>query len=77
MVEWGMKGAGSHGGCGALPPDPSAHNYFFVKFSFLKSEYHASDSLGAWLPRKSLTLEIFIRDMQDLIFIGSYLSESH
>jgi hypothetical protein len=27
---------------------------------YLKSEYHASDLLGAWRPRKWLTLEIFI-----------------
>jgi hypothetical protein len=45
----------------------------------LKSVYHASDRLplGAWRPRKWLTLEIFISDLQDLICIGPYLSESY
>ena len=43
----------------------------------LKSEYHASDPLGVWRPRKWLTLEIFISDLQDLICIGPYLSESY
>ena len=41
------------------------------------STYHASDRLGACRPRNWPTLDILIRDLQDLICIGPYLAESY
>ena len=45
----------------------------------LKSEYHASDPLGAWCPRKWPTLDRYyvISNLQYLICIDPYLSESY